>query len=99
MSKLIEDRKVNRNVKKLNRQLRKDVFGDRFYARQVRKSRADGVMFYQYELIDNECPERNTLVDGWLSAYEIYMFNHIWIAMNDFIVSSDFWEKYRQHQK
>lgn len=98
MSKLLDDRKVNRNVRKLNKQLQADVFGDRFYARQVKKSKADGIMFYQYELIDNECPERNELVHGWLSAFEIYKFNHIWIAMNDFIVKSDFWEKYNKRE-
>lgn len=99
MGKTLDDRKVNRNVRKLNKQISQDVFGDRFYARQVRKSRGDGTTYYQYELIDNVCPERNTLVRGWLSAFEIYKFNHIWLAMNDFIVSSDFWEKYRQQQK
>lgn len=96
MKKLIEDKKVNRNIKKLNKQLRDDVFGNRFYARQVKKHKTDGIMYYQYELIDNECPERNTIIRGWLTAYEIYMFNRVWEAMNDFIVNSDFWQKYRQ---
>ena len=50
MSKTKDDRLVNRNVKKLNRQLANDVFGDRFYARQIQKGKGDGIMYYMYEL-------------------------------------------------
>lgn len=95
--KLLEDRQVNRNIKKLNKQLREDVFGDRFYARQVQKGRGDGIMYYMYELCDREQPERNTIVP-WETAFGICKFNKIWQAMNDFIVSSDFWEKYRNER-
>lgn len=35
--KTLEAKKVNRYVRKLNRQLRNDVFGDRFEARQIKK--------------------------------------------------------------
>lgn len=48
-----------------------------------------------YLLIDNKYPERNVIVP-WESAFSIYQFNHIWLAMNDFIVNSDFWQTYNK---
>lgn len=93
--KTLMDKKVNRAVKNLNRSLRQDVFGTRFELRQYRKQRGhDGVEYYLYQMIDNEQPERNDLVRGWESGYAIIHFSPLWVAMNDFIVSSDFWSKY-----
>ena len=97
MSKTKDDRLVNRNVKKLNRQLAQDVFGNRFYARQRRKSKGDGVMYYMYELCDREQPNRNRIVP-WETAFAIDILNKIWTEMNEFIVTSDFWEKYRANK-
>ena len=97
MSKTKDDRLVNRNVKKLNRQLAQDVFGDRFYARQIRKSKGDGVMYYMYELCDREQPNRNRIVPRE-TAFAIDILNKIWTEMNEFIVTSDFWEKYRANK-
>lgn len=96
--KTLMDKKVNRAVKKLNRSLRKDVFGTRFELRQYRKQRShDGIEYYLYQMIDNEQPERNDFVrGGWESGYAIIHFNSLWIAMNDFIITSDFWDKYRK---
>ena len=93
--KNIDDRRVNKNVRKLNKELQKDVFGDRFEARQYKKSRKKGISYYMYLLIDNKHPERNMIVP-WESAFSIYQFNHIWLAMNDFIISSDFWQTYNK---
>lgn len=95
--KTLDDRKVNRNVRKLNKALQKDVFGDRFYARQIQKSKGDGIMYYMYELCDREQPDRNEIVP-WETAFGIYKLNKIWTAMNDFIVTSDFWEKYNKER-
>ena len=93
--KTLIDKKVNRAVKNLNRSLRQDVFGTRFELRQYRKQRGhDGVMYYIYQMIDNEQPSRNTLARGWESGYAIVNFSSLWIAMNDFIIQSDFWTKY-----
>ena len=39
MSKNLTDKKVNKAVKKLNKSIKEDVFGDRFFVRQVRKTR------------------------------------------------------------
>ena len=97
MSKTKDDRLVNRNVKKLNRQLTQDVFGDRFYARQIRKSKGDGVMYYMNEVCDREQPNRNRIVP-WETAFAIDTLNKIWTEMNEFIVTSDFWEKYRANK-
>ena len=93
--KNIDDRRVNKNVRKLNKELQNDVFGDRFEARQYKKSRKEGISYYMYLLIDNKHPERNMIVP-WESAFSIYQFNHIWLAMNDFIASSDFWQTYNK---
>ena len=97
MSKTKDDRLVNRNVKKLNRPLAQDVFGNRFYARRIRKSKGDGVMYYMYELCDREQPNRNRIVP-WETAFAIDILNKIWTEMNEFIVTSDFWEKYRANK-
>ena len=45
-----EAKQVNRCVKKLNKQLRDDVFGDRFEARQVQKGFGDGIEYFLYML-------------------------------------------------
>lgn len=99
MSKSLYDKKVNCNVKKLNRQLLNDVFKDRFWARQVQKSKADGIDYYLYELCDREQPERNELIRGWLNYWEICSSYKIWEAMNNFIITSDFWSKYWADKK
>lgn len=96
MSKTLMDKKVNSNIKRLNRQLRQDVFGTRFEARQVKKIKGeDGVQYYLYELRDNEQPERNCIYSGWLSGFSIIEMNKVWWEMNNFIIKSDFWEKYK----
>ena len=91
--KTLEAKKVNRYVRNLNRQLRNDVFGDRFEARQIKKGFGDGIEYFMYMLIDHEQPERNEIVP-WETAFAICNFSHIHIAMNKCIVDSDFWKKY-----
>ena len=50
MAKSLSDKKVNKAVKKLNKSIREDVFGNRFWIRQARKTRGnDGVMYYLKE--------------------------------------------------
>ena len=94
MAKSLMDKKVNRAVKHLNKSIREDVFGTRFELRQYRKTKGnDGIEYYLYQMIDNEQPERNTLTKGWESGYSIIHFSPLWIEMNEFIISSDFWEK------
>lgn len=99
MKKSLDAKRVNRNVKKLNKQLRADVFGNRFEARQIAKSRTPyGIEYFMYMLIDNEQPERNKIIP-WETAFSIAKFNKIWVEMNDFIVKSDFWEKYNARRE
>ena len=98
MAKSLIDKKVNRAVRRLNRELQKMFLEDRFMARQVRKTRGRrwiNVLFL-YEFLDKECPERNYMYHGWLSEYNVIIMNTIWMEMNNFIIHSDFWEKYYQ---
>lgn len=91
------DKKVNRIARKLNKQLKEDVFGDRFWVRQVAKVRINGVSFYLYELRDRLEPERNTIIK-WENEFELITFNHLAFEMNTFIVESDFWKKYHKEK-
>ena len=71
------DKKVNHYVKRMNNELKHDVFKDRFEVRQVRKTRGeDGLQYYIYELRDNLQPERNKII-GWYTWTEIVLFNNI----------------------
>ncbi len=96
MGKTKTDKKINKVVKWINKSLKKDVFGDRFWIKQVRKSREDGMEYYLYELKDRVDPSRDRLIHGWLSGFEISTFRKLDMEMNDFIVSSNFWELYNE---
>lgn len=92
-----QDKKVNKSVRMLNKNIREDVFGNRFEIRQVQKSRytdCPEICIYRYKLIDYEEQKRN-YETRWYSCFEICVLNKLWIEMNDFIVKSDFWYKYR----
>lgn len=89
------DKKVNKIAKQLNKSIAADVFGNRFWARQVKKERIDGISFYLYELVDRLQPERNRVV-YWESEFALIKFHHLDIAMNNFIIESDFWSKYKK---
>lgn len=93
MGKTLDDKKVAKEIKRLNKQLFEDIFNTRFSCRQHKRSKGeDGIWYYMYELIDKEQPDRNKIV-GW---YNIYSIHNIWLDVNKFIVESDFWEKYRK---
>jgi len=95
MGKSIEDRKVNREIKSMNRVLERDVYGNRFWARQFRKAKADGIEFYQYELCDRQCPDRNKVLEPWYDFAEIIISKKIFQEMNNFIAASGFWQEYK----
>lgn len=88
-------RKVNRRIRQLNKQLAEDVFGNRFWVRQVQKQYKNDIHYFQYELRDRLQPERNKLL-YWLSEFSLVTFNDLWLEMNDFIITSDFWETYNK---
>lgn len=88
-------KRANNLTKRLNRQLNRDVFGDRFYAHEVKRAHIEEIDFIQYELIDREHPERNKLLP-WMDIFEITISKKVWVEMNDFITSSDFWRKYHE---
>ena len=96
MSKTKVDKKVNRLVKRINKQLKDDVFGDRFWIRQIQKSRTeDGTQYYLYEMRDRLEPNRNSLVSqGWIRGEDFFLPAHFYEAINDFIVRSSFWSIY-----
>lgn len=97
MSKTLYAKKVNKNAKKLNRQIMADVFGDRFYCRQYKKAFGeDGIEYFQYEFLDKECPNRN-YITYWFNVWEIIRSNKLWEEMNNFIITSDFWSKYKNN--
>lgn len=98
MAKSKVDKKVNREIKKLNKQLKDDVFGNRFWLRQYQKSYLDGINYYLYELCDREQPERNMIVTcGWLTSFAILKFHDLYLEMNNFIIESNFWELYHKN--
>lgn len=95
MSKTKVDRKINKIVRIINRNLKEDVFGDRFWIRQVKKQKSDGMQYYLYEMIDRKHPERNSLVShGWLWGESFFLSADFYEAINDFIVRSSFWAEY-----
>lgn len=92
------DKKVNKTAKNLNRLVQRDVFGKRFEIRQYKKTCREEVQYYMYQLIDNEQPERNEIIGKWMTGFEIVEFHTLNIEMNNFIVNSDFWSKYRKSE-
>lgn len=89
-------KRVNRRIRQLNKQLKEDVFGNRFELRQVKKAFGDGIELFLYEMRDNLQPERNCYCSQWYSAFDICKFNNIDIDINNFIVKSDFWKTYNK---
>ena len=90
------DKKMNKKVKEFNKELKKDVFNGRFWVRQYQKARIDGSYYYLYELKDREDPSRDRVIWKWILGNSIFSMNDIWWEMNDFIITSDFWEKYNK---
>lgn len=93
-----DDKRVNESARRMNKIIRADVYGDRFEVRQVEKTRATDcheIHYYRYLLIDDEQPERNRVTKAY-NVFEICNSNKLWIEMNDFITSSDFWKKYKE---
>lgn len=90
------DKRINNIAKKVNQQLKEDVFGNRFWVKQVRKFKSqDGLQYYLYELRDRLEPERNHIFTcGWLWGGSFFLTADFFEQVNDFIVKSDFWAKY-----
>lgn len=99
MNNITYHRKVKASVKRLNQSLREDVFGDRFSVRQTGQSVEEGITYYQYEMLDKEQPERNAVIRGWLTYWDICSSHKLHMEINDFIIHSDFWTKYRQEAR
>lgn len=94
------DRKMNKIAKRVNRDLKQDVFKDRFWVRQVCKQRVDGLEYYLYELKDRLEPERDKIFDKrWLWGGSCFLISDFFEEVNEFIIKSDFWELYRNENK
>ena len=98
-------RRVRRTIRTLNKGLREDVFKDRFWlevenAHIVPYDDNSGWDAHFYIVFhDRDCPNRD--YGYWFEPHFIVysgMFaggRHVDSDLNDFIVNSDFWEKYR----
>ena len=86
-------KKVNCRARQLNKQLKQDVFGNRFWIKEVQKQYVNGTHYFMYELRDREQPNRNRIINEWYTEFSLLTFNHLWIEMNNFIITSDFWQK------
>ena len=95
MKKTKAEKRVNREVRRINRELRSDVFGDRFQVFQYQKAKADGMSYFLYELRDKEQPARNYIIPGWLNEFDFR--RKIYEELNDFIVYSNFWSQYHNN--
>lgn len=95
--KTISDKKVNRFVKYLNRQIHQDVFEDRFTVKQIRKegcSDCHDYHIYLYNFEDKKQPNRN--YQKWFREGEIIYSKQLHIEMNNFIITSDFWKTFEK---
>ena len=102
-------RKVRSVIRKLNKSIHEDVFGDRFSIKIVDShivpydDNSGWDAQFLIEFRDADYPERN--YQYWFSPHFILysgMFaggRHVDSDLNDFIVNSDFWEKYRADKK
>ena len=48
MSKSKVDKKINRKVREFNKELKRDIFNDRFELRQYQKAKLDDMHYYLY---------------------------------------------------
>lgn len=96
MAKTKVDKRINKIARRVNGDLKQDLFGDRFWVKQVSKAKGeDGLQYYLYELKDRLEPERDTLFSkGWLWGDSHFLASDFFEEVNDFIVKSDFWAKY-----
>jgi len=94
MSKNLQERNMHKAIKKFNKSLKYDVFDGRFWVREYKKSRYEGMSYFQFELRDKEQPERNYLIPGWFNSSESW---EVFEEMNNFIITSNFWKIYRKN--
>ena len=102
-------RKVYRTIRHINKNLREDVFGDRFWLEVTNanivpyddNSGWDADFYVVFH--DNENHSRD--YGYWFNPHNIIysgMFcggRYVDSDLNDFIINSDFWEKYRAAEK
>ena len=63
MSKTKTDRRVNKIVRQINKELKEDVFKNRFSLHQLKKVRGEcSSQYYLYEMCDKLEPDRNYII-------------------------------------
>ena len=91
---------VRKLLRQRNKVLREDCFAGRFEYRQIgRKYFNDDDWYssiYKIEFRDNEDPSRNKV--GYYNKYDILYGWDFFNMMNDLIIESDFWDKWRNDQ-
>ena len=55
---------VKAELKAFNRQLQEDVYKDRFIVKLMEESRAEGMSYFTFKLIDKKEPKRNYIIPG-----------------------------------
>ena len=92
---------VRKELRRRNKVLKEDCFAGRFEYRQIGRKdfNNDGwySSIYKIEFRDNEDPSRNKV--GYFDKYEIRCGWDFFNMMNDLIIESDFWEKWRTDQE
>ena len=97
MSKTKTDKRVNRVVKCINKELREDVFKDRFSLHQLKKARGiDNMQYYLYEMRDRLEPERNYIIP-WVWGDSCFLKTDLLEELNNFIAYSNFWAIYHNN--
>lgn len=96
MRRILDRLAVEKSIRKLNKHLKKDIYGKRFYAKITKSQFQNGVGYYLFTLYDREQPERNEESDSWYNVFEICKWHCVWREMNEFIVRSNFWENYKK---
>lgn len=96
-------RKVNRQIHGLNRNLKEDCFAGRFSVKMI-KRKDEFLLRWPYpkffiEIMDNEQPERNIVeLFHWSDSWGLREFETLIDILNNFIVSSDFWDRWRNDE-
>lgn len=93
-------RRLNRYIKRVNKMVSDDVFGNRFYIHQRQsfwhpyEDRSGGDLWVEIEVVDRKTGNYKSYYDT--DNYLCYFNgNRLFKIMNDFIINSDFWEEYR----
>lgn len=93
-------RRLNRYIRKVNKRISDDIFGDRFYIHQKEaywtkyEDNSGGKLFVVLELVDKKYNKTLTFADGDNHLCH-WGGTELFLKMNNWIIESDFWDDYR----